>query len=164
MEPVIQTIVEEIRRRGNTPLADALDEGRLRLVLEDEALWLQDPALHAFLAQHPEPPASSRGEPWGTMSKGRWRPSLAAMLRVGARMRWRRAVLEEAAVQPFLYGRPVLRRSLRELDRSVGPGDWVWACEPRGEVLGLAKVLPPGRGDEALEPILDLGWYLREGG
>lgn len=157
-------VLAEVRRHGNDLLAVAIERGDFRLLGTEEAVWLAPSSLHEFLRAQPKPEAATVGEPWGEVKRGRWKPSLAALLRVGCKGNAGRAVLREAAVQPFLYGRPVLRKSLRQIDGSLGSGDHVWVCDPHGEVLGVARILPPGRGEEVLEAMVDLGWYLREGG
>lgn len=157
-------VLEEVRRHGNSDLADRLERGEILLLGTEDAVAFAPRTLMAFVASHPEPAPASVGEPWGEIKRGRWKPSLAALLRVGCRGNSGRAVLREAAVQPFLYGRPVLRKSLRQIDGSLGPGEHVWVCDPHGDILGVARILPPGRGEEVLEAMVDLGWYLREGG
>lgn len=158
-------VVDEVRRHGNKALADAIQDGRFQLLASEEgSLRLVPRALAEFLRSNPAPEPTTIGEPWGDMRRGVWKPSLAAVVRVGASTSSMRATLLEVAVQPFLYGRPALRRSVKQVDGSAKPGNIVWVVDPRGEILGLARVLGPGRGDELLEPVVDLGWYLREGG
>lgn len=71
--------------------------------------------------------------------------------------------LTEHATRLFLYGRKVLGDSITWADRRLQKGDACIVCDPRGEALGLGLVVGSLKGPrEAVQPIHDLGTYLRD--
>lgn len=71
--------------------------------------------------------------------------------------------LTEHATRLVLYGRNVLGDSIVWADRSLDRGDACIVCNARGEALALGRVVGPLKGPrEAIEPIHDLGTYLRD--
>jgi NOL1/NOP2/fmu family ribosome biogenesis protein len=69
----------------------------------------------------------------------------------------------EHAARLFLYSRKILGDSIVWADRSLERGDVCIVCNGRGEALGLGKVVGALKGGrEAIEPVHDLGTYLRD--
>lgn len=168
-----QELAEEVRRALEAwapDLPERLEQasgGRLVSMEEGERihLFLRSAELEADLAGSPVAPDVA-GLPLGTIRRGVWRPSLAGAHWLG-RSGTRRVVrLRTQAAQRFLYGRTIEREGIeampQEADRLEGA---LIVIEPGGEVLGLGRLSPAReRGRQQLEPIQDLGWYLREGG
>jgi ribosome biogenesis protein Nip4 len=71
--------------------------------------------------------------------------------------------LTEHASRLVLYGRNILGDSILWADRSLEKGDTCIVCNARGEALALGRVTGALKGPrEAIEPIHDLGTYLRD--
>ena len=168
MEPLdvatIRPILEEVELRGNKKLAKSLASGERLLVLDAaNRLHLVSKTAVSLLSKKMAPDAF--GEPWGTLEEGKWTPSLAAMVRVGAATRYRRIVISESAAQHFLYSKGVHKPGILEKDPALKVGDDAWVTDRSGMVLGRAKILAPtDKLLDMLRPLDDLGWYLREGG
>lgn len=160
----IQGILEEITRRGNPRIASSIARGERVLVL-DKANRLHLLSQRALVLLKTEFVPDAFGEPWGTFENDKWTPSLAAMVRVGASKPFRRIVISDTAAQHFLYSKGVHKPGILERDPSLRVGDEAWVADPTGAVLGRAKILQPTpKLADALRPLDDLGWYLREGG
>lgn len=109
--------------------------------------------------------ARSAGLPLARLSRGRLELLLEGAFELGRRTQASRVHVNDKAAGLFLYGKTVLGESVASIDPSARPGDVVLVANPRGEVLGTARLVQPlpARGP-ALEPLLDRGWYLRKGG
>ena len=71
--------------------------------------------------------------------------------------------LTEHAARLVLYGRNVLGDSILWADRGLERGDACIVCNARGEALALGRVVGALKGPrEAIQPIHDLGTYLRD--
>ena len=159
----LEIIVNEVERRGNPSLARMIREGRKRLLRGTGSRLHLVEGRAVDLIQGVTPDAA--GEPWGTLDQGKWTPSLAAMVHVGAASPYRRVIVSDSAAQHFLYSKGIHRPGIVEKDRDLAPGDEVWVVDRAGIVLGRAKyVQAVPKNPEVLKPIDDLGWYLREGG
>lgn len=143
---------------------------------EDAELWTDDArpprlfllraALARYLAGLGEPAQpTSAGLTVGTMTARGLRLHLEGMHAVATRSRAPRVTLRDKAAQLFLYGRDVLGEGVHRIEGSLSVGDEAFVLNRAGDVLGLGRVVaaPPARG-RFLEPVLDRGWYLREGG
>jgi hypothetical protein len=168
MEPLdiitIRPILDEIELRGNKRLAASIAKGERVLVLDDaNRLHLVSSEAVGLLSQKTPPDAF--GEPWGAWEDGKWTPSLAAMVRVGAATNYRRIVIADSAAQHFLYSKGVHKPGILQKDPALRVGDEAWVADKSGMVLGRAKILSPTEKLlDMLRPLDDLGWYLREGG
>lgn len=165
LEPIsIAAIIDEVEQRGNRTLAAELRDGRRVLVLDPaNRLHLVTPKSLPFAWKSMVPDAF--GEPWGRWEEGKWTPSLAAMVRVGAATQYRRIVIADSAAQHFLYSKGVHKPGIVERDPNLRVGDEAWVTDRTGAVLGRAKILQPTQKLlDTLRPLDDLGWYLREGG
>lgn len=158
-------IVETVRRRGNQALADDLRRGRFLLVrVGARGIRLAAGGLVNAL-EGLDPAPYSFGEPWGRLEGDQWSPSLAALVRIGARAREGRVTLSDPGVQFFLYHKDVHRDGIVDRDPKLRPGDTAWVADREGNVVGRGElVAPSARNPAALRPVEDLGWYLREGG
>ncbi len=160
----ILPIIDEVEKRGNRKLSTELAKGKRILVLDEaNGLHLVTPKSLPIAMNAMTPDAY--GEPWGTFADGKWTPSLAAMVRVGAATKYRRIVIEDAAAQHFLYSKGVHKPGIVERDPALRVGDEAWITDRTGAVLGRATILQPTQKLlDMLRPLDDLGWYLREGG
>ncbi|MBI2079052.1 MAG: hypothetical protein HYT80_11930 [Euryarchaeota archaeon] len=159
MRDLVEAVVRE---QNNEALLRALGEGRVELHEADDRFALRSKGLGRALPDWAAlgPPASA-GEDWGEIVKGTWRLSLPAAVRIGAPAEG--VVLRDQASQRFLYGRGVQPNDIQAIRTRRGAGERVFVCDRHGDVLGLA-FLEAGPNGLGLRPLLDLGWYLREGG
>lgn len=109
-------------------------------------------------------PVEYAGLPLGHLIEGEWRPSLEAAQLVPPRAADRSVVVIEEVVGRFLYGRGIEAEGIRRASPEAETGDVVFVFAPNGDALGLGRLVPDKRGRRRLDPIVDLGWYLREGG
>ena len=71
-------------------------------------------------------------------------------------------VLEKAS-HLWLYGRKILAASVERFPHGMRPGDMCIVANPRGEALGIGRVIGNLKGSgEAVVPLHDLGEYLRD--
>jgi ribosome biogenesis protein Nip4 len=164
-QETLAPIIEQIRARGNNRLAAALETGSLRLVrdLANRLHLVSRLAAETLLAAPLAPDAY--GEPWGTLEDKKWVPSLAAVVRIGTKKPFKRVVVSASAAQHFLYKKGVHKQGILERDSSLKPGDEAWVADPTGLPIGRARIAVPNtRSLDVLQPLDDLGWYLREGG
>ena len=159
-----------LERVGDVYLKAWEDDAQSDLCVEDGAasprLFLVGRALLRDLQELPKDLApESAGLLLGEFRRESVQWSLEGAYEIGRRTRKGKIMLKEKAAGLFLYGRIVLGESIRSFDRSARPGHEVFVANLRGEVIGVGKLLKalPCRGP-AIEPILDRGWYLREGG
>lgn len=109
-------------------------------------------------------PSHAAGLPLGRLVDDAWRPSMEAAQRVPRNATDRYALLDDAVVGRFLYGRGVAADTIRRFGNAATAGRTVFVYAPNGDALGLGRVVPDRHGRRRLDPIIDLGWYLREGG
>jgi ribosome biogenesis protein Nip4 len=133
---------------------------------EDRIKWaVTSPEAAQDLERPQDGTIASAGLPMGDVRRGRWKPTLDAarlLARAGCR---RRVRVASELVQPFLYGRRLDNPKLLGSTGEWSDGDTVLIEAPNGDMLGLAKlVIPHEVRVTRLEPVHDLGWYLREGG
>lgn len=126
---------------------------------------VRQPLAAALERAGPEPAPETVGLLLGDLRRESFLPSLEGAYEIGRRSRTSRVALKPKGVQLFLYGRDVLGESVAAADSAARPGTLAIVTNGEGEAIGLAKVLAalPGRG-RVLEPVVDRGWYLREGG
>lgn len=73
--------------------------------------------------------------------------------------------VNDLAAKSFLYGKHVLGQSIHNFDPRLNPGATCIVVNARWETLGLGTVVGRFKGpNPAIEPIIDLGIYLREEG
>lgn len=167
-EHVVQRLIEAAERHGNARLVRELRQREVVPYWVDGAKGSELRALSAGLSELlprlKDPPASV-GEPWGSWTGDEWTPSLEAASRFGARNQTDRVIVNDQAAQLFLYGRDILGGSILHRDDGLRRGDLVWVADRDQNVLGLAHIVDAwsSRGP-VLRPVIDLGWYLREGG
>ncbi len=72
--------------------------------------------------------------------------------------------VHEKVAHLFLYGRDVLSQSILAFDKTLNSGDHCIVTNPRHEALGIGLVVGrfKGSGGRAVEPVRDLGSYLRD--
>lgn len=161
-----------------TALLAAIDEwgkGLAARVLAPDAMCLvreRDDGLALHLVAHeaaeellrlPWPPRHA-GLPLGRLVDEAWRPSLEAAQRVPRDATDRFVLLEEELVGRFVYGRGIAADGVRRFGRAATAGTTVFVYAPNGDALGIGRVVPDRADRRRLDPIIDLGWYLREGG
>lgn len=158
----MRDLVEAIVAENNEALLRVIREGRAILAESGDKFALRSRDLAAALPDWTALGApASAGEDWGEIVKDTWRLSLPAAVRIGAPKE--SVVLRDNAAQRFLYGRGVQPNDIQAIRTRRGAGERVFVCDRNGDVLGLA-FLAPGPNGLGLRPLLDLGWYLREGG
>jgi len=112
-----------------------------------------------------DPAPTSAGILVGHWERNTFLPSLEGAYELGRRSRAPRVRLKPKGVQLFLYGRDVLSESIASADAGLHSGGLALVANLDGDVVGLARIVAPlGARGRVLEPILDRGWYLREGG
>lgn len=140
---------------GTTCLVRERDEGLALYLVADEAV--------DELLRLPWPPRHA-GLPLGRLVDGAWRPSLEAAQRVPRGATGRFVQLAEDLVGRFLYGRGIAADGVSRFGQAAAPGTTVFVYAPNGDALGIGRVVPDRADRRRLDPIIDLGWYLREGG
>jgi len=159
MHEAIKKVLDERRPPG---LSKELERGEVVVAETRDGFALQSRDLAEALSTWfdvGEP--SSAGEAWGAVVGETWRMTIAAASRIGGPDDC--VVLRDEAAQRFLYGRGVRPNDIQARRTPRGPGERVFVCDRFGNVLGLAFIEATSNG-LGLRPLLDLGWYLREGG
>lgn len=146
-------------------LADAILAGDLLLIVDrdgvqavtamapamlglDEALW-QD-ADHAGLRL-------------GTLEDGAFQLDLQGAVLAASQTKRQTVRVIERAARLWVYGRDIIGESVLWGDPTLKRGAICILCNPRGEGLGLGKVVARLKGPRTVvENILDLGTYLRD--
>jgi ribosome biogenesis protein Nip4 len=110
-------------------------------------------------------PTEHAGLPFGSLDGDQWLLSLEAAVLVAGSAPARTVTLTAEGAARFLYGRGVPNRQIQRLAPDGGDGRTVIVAGPGGTPLGLGRLAPPMPGAKPdLHNIVDLGWYLREGG
>jgi hypothetical protein len=107
--------------------------------------------------------ADAGGLPIGTYEDGGFHLDLQGAVTVARFTRSQQVRVSEHASRLFLYGRRILGDSVLWHDNSLERGDACVVANPRGEGLGIGVVVGNFKGGkEAVEPVHDLGTYLRD--
>lgn len=108
--------------------------------------------------------AEGGGLPLGVLEEGAFHLDLQGAVLAARHTKRQTVRVTEHAARLFLYGRNVLGESVDWADPGLERGDACIVCNPRGEAMGIGRVvgsLTGGRG-ESIKPVHDLGSYLRD--
>lgn len=109
--------------------------------------------------------AEAGGLPLGTLDDNAFRIDLQGGFLAARHTRNQTVRVNEHASQLFLYGRNVLGDSVEWHDGTLEKGDACIVTNPRGEGIGIGRVVGSFKGTRAaVSPLHDLGAYLRDEG
>lgn len=101
----------------------------------------------------------------GTLEDDGFRMDLQAAVLLSTVSREQAVRVSEHAARLFIYGKDILGISVVSYARGLKPGDACIVVNPRWECLGLGRVVGNFKGKgPSVEPIHDLGTYLRDQG
>ncbi|HUT82235.1 MAG TPA: PUA domain-containing protein [Candidatus Bathyarchaeia archaeon] len=143
-------------------------------LLAGEGNWVEifitNNETNALLEINPQITPYSVGLGLGEIKDEEFHLSLGGAFEI-AKLSKKKVIINSEAEQLFLYQRNVLSKSIIFCDETFYEKERIFVMNEKGDCLGIGKLLLSAKelrleenaNKEALQNLMDLGWYLRKG-